>query len=254
MTEPAKVGNSPNEPPGGPDADEQLRAAFRSQPDADAAPLPDDVQEQIWLAVSGDLDPDQRRALVDRTASDPAAAEVWRVASALWQARQEEGEDVRQEGELDAAPRAGQTRAVPVVPRPTRPWASSWTSPWLAAAAALVLVSAVVTLQYRRAGDEFRLAPDAAIESLVADDASLPRDDFRLRWTAGPEGARYRLRVTTEDLGVLATAAELTTPEFRVDPAALADLPPGTTVLWQVEMSLPTGQAISSRTFDARVR
>ena len=220
-----------------PDSDERLRAAFRSQPD-DAGPLPADLQEQIWLAVSGDLDPDQRRALVDRTASDPAAAEAWRVANALWQARLE--------GQ-------GQARIVPMTPRRPR----LWTSPWLAAAATLVLVSAVVSLQYWRSGpsgDEFRVAPDAAIESLVANDAVLPRDDFRLRWTAGPEGARYRLRVTTEELRALATAGELTTPEFRVDPAALTGLAPGTTVLWQVELSLPTGQVIASPTFNVRVR
>ena len=231
------------------DSDERLRAAFQRQPDADAGPLPDELQEQIWLAVSGDLDPDQRRALVDRTAADPAAAEAWRVAHALWQARQQ-GE---QEGALAPAAPAGHARVVPMAPRRWRPWMS----PWLAAAAALVLVSTVVTLQYwpfDPAGDEFRVAPDATIESLVAENASLPRDDFRLRWTPGPEGARYRLRVTTEDLSVIGTASELTTPEFGVDPASLADLAPGARILWQVEMSLPGGQAVSSATFSARVR
>ena len=228
-----------------PDSDERLRAAFRSQPEADAGPLPDDLQEQIWLAVSGGLDPDQRRALVDRTASDPAAAEAWRVADALWQARLE--------GESDALSPARGARVVPMAPRRPR----LWTAPWLAAAATLVLVSAVVSLQYWRSapsGDEFRVAPDAAVESLVASGTALSRDEFRLRWTAGPDGARYRLRVTTEDLRPLVAIGELTAPDFTVQPASLADLPPGATVLWQVEMSLPTGQVITSPTFDVRVR
>ena len=228
-----------------PDSDERLRAAFRSQPDADAGPLPDDLQEQIWLAVSGGLDPDQRRALVDRTASDPAAAAAWRVANALWQARLA--------GESDALPAAPGARVGPMTPRRPR----LWTAPWLAAAATLVLVSAVVSLQYWQSGpsgDEFRVAPDAAIESLVAEGTALSRDEFRLRWTAGPEGARYRVRVTTEDLRIVATAGELMTPEFGVAPAALAGLPSGATVLWQVEMTLPAGQVIASPTFNVRIR
>lgn len=225
------------------DSDERLRAAFQNEADAESGPVPDELQEQIWLAVSGDLDPEQRRALVDRTASDPAAAEAWRVANALWQARQE--------GDTSAP--SDRAPAVLVPFRRRRPWAAS---PWFAAAAALMLVSTIVTIQYRRSqspDDEFRVAPDATVESLIPEDASLPRDAFRLRWTPGPENARYRVRVTTEDLRVVANAAELTAPEFVVDPMALTGVPSGTNLLWQVEMTLPNGQTITSSTFFVRV-
>ena len=72
----------------------------------------------------------------------------------------------------------------------------------------------VVSLLNPPPGDEFRASPAFVVESLVPADAALPRDAFRLRWTPGPEGSRYQVRVTTEDLQVLATAADLTAPEF----------------------------------------
>ena len=225
------------------DADQRLRAAFQDDREPASGPVPDDLQEQIWRAVSGDLDPEQRRALVDRTASDPAVAEAWRVASALWQARQEGG----------GITEGSRASVMPMPTRRPRPWAS----PWLAAAAALVLITTIVTIQYRRsgpAGDEFRVAPGATVQSLVPDDASLPRDEFRLRWTPGPENARFRVRVTTEDLRILVSAGELMEPELVVSPAALADVPSGARILWQVEMALPAGPTITSSTFIVRVR
>ena len=62
------------------------------------------------------------------------------------------------------------------------------------------------------------------------------------------------MRVTSDDLQVLATAADLTVPEIVVDPSALAALPAGAGVLWQVDVSLPTGERITSPTFVNRIR
>jgi hypothetical protein len=59
--------------------------------------------------------------------------------------------------------------------------------------------------------------------------------------------------VTTEDLRVLATAADLMTAEFTVEPAVLAELPGGAGVLWQIETSLPNGDRVTSPTFVTRV-
>ena len=60
--------------------------------------------------------------------------------------------------------------------------------------------------------------------------------------------------MTTEDLQVLATAADLTASEFEVEPAVLARLPSGARVLWQVDVSLPNGERLTSSTFITRVK
>jgi len=217
-------------------SDERLAEAFRALGDTHGREVPQDLRDRIWLAVSGALPPEERRELVDRLATDPGCAEAWRVASELWQASQA--------SEVDAA-----TAAV----APGR--ATRWTRPWLAAAAVLLLgvTIGVVSLLNRPAGDEFRASPGYVVESLVPADITLRPAAFRLRWTPGPEGSRYQVRVTTEDLQVLATAADLATPEFAVEPTALSGLPAGASVFWQVDVSLPNGERITSPTFITRV-
>jgi len=216
-------------------SDERLAEAFRALGSTDDTEVPEDLRERIWLAVSGALPPEERRDLVERTVTDPACAEAWRVASELWQASQ-----------ASAAAATALTAPVP---------AARWAPRWLAAAAVLLLGAAlgVISLLNRPPGDEFRASPDFAVESLLPAGAALPRDAFRLRWTPGPEGSRYDVRVTTEDLRVLATAADLTTAEFAVEPAVLAGLPGGASLLWQVDASLPNGNRLASPTFIVRV-
>ena len=59
--------------------------------------------------------------------------------------------------------------------------------------------------------------------------------------------------MTTEELQVLATAADLTAPEHTVEPAVLSRLPAGASVFWQVDVSLPNGERLTSSTFITRV-
>jgi hypothetical protein len=196
--------------------------------------VPEELRERIWLAVSGALPAEERRELVERTITDPACAEAWRIANELWQASQSSA--------------AGDG---PVASRP----AARWAPRWMAAAAVLVLGTAigVITLLNRSPGDEFRASPGVSVESLLPAEVALPRNAFTLRWTRGPAGSRYQVRVTTEDLRVLATAADLMTAEFTVEPAVLAELPGGAGVLWQIETSLPNGDRVTSPTFVTRV-
>jgi hypothetical protein len=216
-------------------SDERLADAFQALGDTDSADVPEDLRDRIWLAVSGALSPEERRDLVERTATDPGCAEAWRVASEMWRASQARAVG----GSAVAAP--GLTRR--------------WTPRWLAMAAALLLVSAigVISLRNQRSGDEFRASSGFIVESLVPADMALPRDAFRLRWTPGPEGSRYQLRATTEDLQVLATAADLTAPEFVIERAVLSGLPGGASVFWQVDVSQPNGERLTSSTFITRV-
>jgi hypothetical protein len=218
--------------------DARLRRAFASLAESPGPELSDEVRERIWLAVSGELPPGERAELVERTAWDPVCAEAWRAAHELWLALQEE-------------PASQESIEPAVVPART----TCWTSPWLAAAAALLVATVgVVSLLDRPPADEYRTSPGHTVESLVRGDMPLSRDAFRLRWTPGPDGSRYQVRVTTEDLQVLATAADLTVAELVVEPAAFASLPDGATVFWQVDVSLPTGERITSRTFAVHVQ
>lgn len=215
-------------------SDERLADAFRAIRDS-SVELTDRERDRIWQAVSGVLPAEQRRALVDQIATSPAHAEAWRVAHAMWRASQGTATETTETS----------------VPARARRWAPPW-----AAAAVLLIGTAVglVTLRNQPTGDEFRSSAGYVIESRVPDADALPRDAFRLRWAAAPEGSRYRVRVTTEELVVLATAADLSTPEFHVAAPLLSTLPSGATVLWQVDAYLPDGERVTSRTFVTRVR
>lgn len=215
-------------------ADETLRAAFQAIGDENRRECSSDDLDRVWRAMDGTLGADERRELIDRLASDPALAEAWRVAHALHAAS-------GANAEVSAAPR-----------RPV----ASWRSGWLAAAAVLLAaVSAVFVFQRVRPVDEtYRSGDSYSVESLLGADATLPRDQFRLRWTPGPPDTRYQVRVTTEDLQVLTIAADLPAAELVVPSETLAPVASGSRVLWQVDARLPRGERISSSTFTTRVQ
>jgi hypothetical protein len=212
-------------------ADERLRQAFQRLGETSREePSAEDV-DRIWRAAAGDLSADERRELVDRTATDPALAEAWRAAKEL-------------------------SRAAPV-DTPAATAGSRFSTPgWLAAAAVLlvgVALGVIAQLSPPRDGTYRDVGTDV-IAPLVEPDATLPRDAFRLRWTAGPPDSRYLVRVTTEDLRVLTTVPDLTVPELVLDPGLLSSIDPGARVLWQVDATLPGGERVSSETFVVRVQ
>jgi len=211
-------------------ADDTLRDAFQSLAESGHGEVSAADLDLVWRAVSGDLPAAERRDLVDRTATDPALAEAWRVARELRHAS------------------APATTASPARFVPRRSWL---------AAAALLLVGVATAVVFRlppfSREETFRDADHYVVEPLVQADATLPRNAFRLRWRAGPPDSRYRVRVTTEDLRILATVSDLTVPELVVDARELASVAPGSRVLWQVDVTLPGGESISSQTFSVRV-
>jgi hypothetical protein len=216
------------------DRDEPLKNAFRALADTTADECSDVEIDRIWRAASGELDADARRDLVDRMAASPAAAEAWRVAQAMREAQ-----------------------GYPAVPAVES--RHSWSPTWMGLAAALVVTVGLGLFQLNRAttqpADVYRdqAASPAPVESLVPSDSTLPRDAFLLRWSPGPTGSRYQLRVTTDDLRVLTTVADVNTPELTIPAAALESVAPGARVLWQVVTTLPSGQTVSSPTFVVRV-
>lgn len=210
---------------------ETLRRSLHSLADSTRGECSADDIAAVWSAVRGELDPETRRALVDRLADEPTLAEAWRIAHAL------------------ESPEAPMATAV-MAPR------RSWPAPWLAAAAVVILgiSAALLVPELRRSEPVLRQPGVYAVESLLGPDAALPRDAFELRWTAAPPGSRYLVRVTTEDLRVLATASDLDAPVLRVPADALESVPAGARVFWQVDVTLPANGRLASRTFVTRVQ
>lgn len=210
-------------------------AALRSRGD-NARPREDcPAPESIWKAARLELPLDERVAIIDHVSECPVCAESWRLAAALG-ARHDAA----------AAPR----RQRFLLPSNVKTWS-------LAAAAALVLAVGV-TFMLRSSGpvvDPTTRTPDGEVlQPAIQDGASLPRDDFRLRWNAGPAGSRYDVVVAKPDLFVLVEARDLDSTEYRVPPEALAALPAGTPLLWRVVAHTPDGTTLSSRTLRAVVR
>ncbi|MGH9389750.1 MAG: hypothetical protein ACRD1Z_09055, partial [Vicinamibacteria bacterium] len=103
-------------------------------------------------------------------------------------------------------------------------------------------------------GSGIRTAPTTDIRSLVSADEALPRERFFLRWSGGPEGAKYAVRVVTEGAEEIAAVEGLTEAEYRVAPEALRGLESGTKLLWRVQAILPDGRRIRSPTFINAIR
>jgi hypothetical protein len=53
---------------------------------------------------------------------------------------------------------------------------------------------------------------------------------------------------------VVAAASDIGTPEYRVPADSLSNLPAGSRLFWQVVVSMPNGERISSPTFVVRVQ
>jgi hypothetical protein len=202
-----------------------LRRAFQDLVEDSAAEGVD--LERVWRAVSGEAPPEERRAVVLKMAEDPSWALAWRLGHELVEAAHES--------------------ARPKVLRPR------WGAPLRYGALAAALGGAAAIGLYMRPDPPgYRESEGPRIESLVPDDSVLPRTRFVLRWRP-LAGARYALRVTSEDLVRAHTAPGLEEAHHQVPEGFLADLPAGSRVLWQVDARLPDGSVVSSETFAVRL-
>jgi hypothetical protein len=127
----------------------------------------------------------------------------------------------------------------------------------IAAAAALVVVAGVVSVQVLRertpATPVYRSPGADWLRSELPADGALARDHCLLRWTPGPEGTTYQVRVMSEDHDPLARGRRLDRAEYLVPAAALGELPSEARIFWQVTARLPDGRTVDSETFDGRV-
>ena len=137
--------------------------------------------------------------------------------------------------------------------RPTarsRPW-------WLGLAAAATLVLAVSFLaiqQFQNVGPDepvYRTPSGGGLASEIDPSTPMPRDDLILRWRGAPDGTTYDIRVTTDRLAPLHRTFGIERTEHSVPEDALADLPPGAVILWNVTAHLPDGRRWTSNSFRA---
>lgn len=235
-----------------PEDTEALRRAFSANAEDDDRDTVDD--ERIWRAVRGELSREERHAVIEEMARNPAMAESWRIAKAL---SDELGDpvvaDQRMAAEDNDDAYAGQT----VVPSSvaTRPWVRrhQWSLGFAVAAMLALSIGLNQSSWMPGSISEYRQAASQDVVSLLAEGDRLPRQDFTLRWSA-VEHASYRLRVLTPELQVLLDVGDLDTNEYRVEAHRLSDLPSGSRLLWQVEAHLPDGRQLTSATFFAEVQ
>jgi hypothetical protein len=214
----------------------RLREAFRALSEREAVGEGDVDTLRVWRAVAGELGPEERREVIDKVALEPGYAEAWRLATELFEA-------------------SGGARATPAPadalpgPRGNR----LFRSPYLLAAAAAILVGFLGVILSRAIAPPEPVYRGGPVVPLTGVEEALPRDDFRLRWKS-PEGARFDIRVTTEDLRILATASDLASADYVVPAERLQGLSPGAKVLWQVEAKLADGSVAQSGTFIALLK
>lgn len=179
--------------------------------------------EELYEAASGNLDRARRLEIVDHVAKCGECTQAWKIA-------------------LDVGARDAKASVT------QRPWR-------FALAASVILAVGLVTYlvipveqgtpQYREGVDP--LAPVSAIGS------SLPRDQFVLRWSAGPQGTSYVVRLSTADLAALLVKSDIAATELVVPSSVLANVKAGEELLWQVEARLPDGRRVVSQTYVVRV-
>lgn len=212
--------------------DERLREAFASRAPVATSEGPCPDPETVWSAVRRELPHDRIRQIGLHATICAECAEAWRLAR-----------EVTREAPADVIP----FERPSVRKSRARSW---WIGGALAAAAALVMVALLLptgpglgpTGQGTLRGAEEIIRPVADLASPLA------RESCTLRWQ-GPAVGRWEIRVATKDLRVIAEARNLDSTEFTVPAEALADLPEGATIIWQVHATLPDGRRIASRSF-----
>ena len=210
----------------------RLREAFQALSESEGVGEKEVDTLQVWKAVAGELGPEERLEVIDKVALDPGYAEAWRLATELFEAS----------GGSTAAPSNARPR-VHAIPK----------SAYILATAAALLVGFIGVMVSRSFAPKEPIYRGGVIIPVTGAEESLPRDGFRLRWQA-PEGARFDVRVTTEDLRILDTASGLTSREYTVPAEKLGGLPAGAKIFWQVEATLVDGTVVQSGTFIAELK
>lgn len=218
-----------------------LRTLSETAPSRDDCPKP----ERLWEALCGELPPRERRKLVDHVSCCIACAEAWRMARELSAVESRNAStEIAGSGHVPSQTRFGRI-------------ASHGPASFLGKVAAAILLLLAVGLFMRQLTvreEAYRDPERLEVETLVPEDEPLSRELCVLRWSPGPAGSRYDVRVMTKDLELLASVEGLDTVSYTVPEASLEELPFAAELLWQVEVVLPGGDRMRSRTFVSQIR
>ncbi len=170
--------------------------------------------------------------LLDHVAQCAECTEAWRLAKEL------AARPVEPAVESHAPESPGRARTM------SPPWRSAIAASVVLAAGVATYIALPVRVEFPRYRDA---AEPLAPVSLVT--GSLPRDRFVLKWSPGPQGSTYSVRLSTTDLALLFVQQNLASPELSVPASALTAVKSGDRLFWQVEVRLPNGQQVPSETY-----
>ncbi len=219
------------------DEDRRLRRAFLKSL-AESTPLPEDPPlEQVWLAARGDLTQKETLEVLDRVAASPACAEAWMIARRFLEAER---------GSKEFPPSKGNDRPS-WLRRPFIAWKP------VAVAAGVILTVMAVVFWPRSPGEPIYRGDPGTREPHTPAGAELARADAVLRWSQGPPGTLYRLRVYRADFSPVVVVEDLTEPYFRIPEERLQDVRDGEELQWQVESIVPDGGRTLSQPVVVRI-
>lgn len=206
------------------DDNASLKEAFAGLGET-AVPRPDcPPADRLWAVASGEAPVEERHEIIAHMADCASCTSAFRLARGL----------------------SEEKKGASVVRGPWARWAP------IVGAIAAVLVLAVLIPSLRKP-EPYRGGQDQEIRSLV-EQTALPRDRAELRWSPGPPGTRYEVRVLTRGGAEIAVESDLEEPRYEIPASALAGAPAGTVLYWQVKALYPDGKSSASKTFEARLR
>ena len=220
--------------------DDTLKNAFQSLSDEPVGKTCPEA-DRFYQAHKGELSTQEVEDLVDHSLTCGLCAQSWRLSKAMFE-EYKAGEQQLEDRQQDQN-KAGVLIRFRHLVAPA------------ALLAALLLITmigllrdkpTVIDPQYRNEGLKDQ------VQSLISATQVLSRDNCLLSWQLDPSvaGATFKVEVTTEDLFQTVVSVDgLANTRYLISTDALADLPPGTRLLWQVIVVAPDGKEISSQTF-----
>lgn len=211
--------------------EETLRRAFSSPP-ADAPRRSDCPNpEELADAAAGRLTAEATAAIVDHLIGCAACRVAWQVAHGA-----------------EAAAPAGRRS-------PDRRGLAFWRVLGALAAGVAIVIAGYTLRQDQDASseDQRRGAPHDSIVAIEGNGVAAPRDTLRLRWSEVDQ-ARYDVTLSLPSGRAIHESLPLDRAEYLVPEAALATVPAGATILWQVTVRRYDGTRLVSPTFSVTVR